>query len=371
MSCQSAPPGSTRPASRSPRKLPPVMGMMRRRPSGVAPSSWAGARVTSTRSRGASFKRFQETEQLAVGARRAAFLLLAARVADQRAQLLQVGAGVLGDITGERRIVGQEVFPHGFQTPVPRRLLRRMAGERVELRADGGRIDVAHQAADILQLAPAAFVALDVLRLEHRLTQRVGDLQVGDLRLGQLDQRDAERLQIEHLLFAPRFTDELILHRGYHSAPMPKRHGFTFEHAALRDMAEQVLARAKQAGASGCESEVSEGYGLTVPVRKGKPDTIERNRDRSLGVSIYLGERPKVRRGNASTSDLSPAALEQTVDAALAIARHTAEDDAAGLPEPDLLAKDAPDLDLFHPWPLSTEEAIVIAKRCEDAAFAA
>src|SRR5689334_16885717 len=151
---------------------------------------------------------------------------------------------------------------------------------------------------------------------------------------------------------------------------MPKRHGFTFENGELHEMAEQVLARAKSAGVSGCECEVSEGYGLTVTVRKGKPDTIEHNRDRSIGVTVYLGERPKARRGHASTSDVSPAALEQTVDAALAIARHTAEDDCAGLPEADLLAKAPRDLDLFHPWALSTEQAIALAKRCEDAAFA-
>jgi PmbA protein len=152
---------------------------------------------------------------------------------------------------------------------------------------------------------------------------------------------------------------------------MPKRHGFTFDSAELRDMAEQVLARARKGGASGCDCEVSEAFGLTVTVRKGKPDTIEHNRDRSVGVTIYMGERPRVRRGHASTSDLSAAALEQTVDAALAIARHTAEDDAAGLPEPELLAKNTPDLDLYHPWEIGTEEAIRLAKRCEDAAFAA
>src|SRR4051812_325758 len=151
---------------------------------------------------------------------------------------------------------------------------------------------------------------------------------------------------------------------------MPKRHGFTFDAAELRDMAQQVLGRAKRGGSSGCDCEVSEAYGLTVTVRKGKPDTIEHNRDRSIGVTIYLGERPKVRRGHASTSDVSSAALEQTVDAALAIARHTAEDDCAGLPDAELVAKKAPDLDLFHPWALGTEEAIALAKRCEDAAFA-
>jgi PmbA protein len=152
---------------------------------------------------------------------------------------------------------------------------------------------------------------------------------------------------------------------------MPKRHGFTCRPDELRELARLVLARAKRAGASACDVDVSEGYGLTVNVRMGKPDTIEHNRDRSVGVSVYFGERPKARRGHASSSDLSRAALEQTVDAAAAIARHTAEDDCAGPPEAALLAKDVPDLDLHHPWELSTEEALDIAKRCEAAAFAA
>jgi len=137
----------------------------------------------------------------------------------------------------------------------------------------------------------------------------------------------------------------------------------------LRDLAQAVLDRAKSLGAHGCDCEVSEGYGLSVTVRKGKPETVEHNRDRSLGVSIYLGERPRVRRGHASTSDFSRAALEQTVDAALAIARHTAEDESAGLPEPDTLAREQPDLDLFHPWAIETEDAIELARRCEAAAL--
>ena len=131
-----------------------------------------------------------------------------------------------------------------------------------------------------------------------------------------------------------------------------------------------MLEHARRAGANGCDCDVSESYGLTVTVRKGRPDVIEHNRDRSVGVSIYLGERPHVRRGHASTSDLSRSALEQTVDAALAIARHTAEDDCAGLPDAERLARSFPDLDLFHPWPLGTEEAIELARGCEAAALA-
>jgi PmbA protein len=151
---------------------------------------------------------------------------------------------------------------------------------------------------------------------------------------------------------------------------MPKRHGFSCERAELESLAHAALERARRAGASGCDCDVSEGYGLSVTVRKGRPDTIEHNRDRSIGVTVYFGERPRVRRGHASTSDFSRAALEQTVDAAAAIARHTAEDDCAGLPDAELLAREAPDLDLFHPWALATEEAVDLARRCEAAAFA-
>jgi len=151
---------------------------------------------------------------------------------------------------------------------------------------------------------------------------------------------------------------------------MPKRHGFSCTRGEMESLAQDALERARNAGASACDVDVSEGYGLTVTVRKGKPDTVEHNRDRALGVSVYFGERPRVRRGHASTSDFSRAALEQTVDAALAIARHTAEDDCAGLPEAELLARRQPDLDLYHPWDLSTEDAVDLAKRCEAAAFA-
>ena len=274
------------------------------------------------------------------------------------------------DVVGERAIVADQALAQRLEAAVARGGFGRLAGERVELRADRRRIDVAHQPADVLQLAALAFVAADALRVANRGGQHFGQLELVEVRVGELDERCAERLQRVHLFLAPCLADRLVVHRGYDSAPMPKRHGFTFTPPALREMAEQVLARAKRAGASGCDCEVSEAYGLTVTVRRGKPDTIEHNRDRSLGVTVYFGERPKVRRGHASTSDLSPAALEQTVDAAAAIARHTAQDDCAGLPEPELLAKKPRDLDLFHPWELSTEEAIAMAKRCEEAAFA-
>lgn len=144
---------------------------------------------------------------------------------------------------------------------------------------------------------------------------------------------------------------------------------FSYSAEQLRERASDVLAHAKRLGASACECDVSEAHGLSVTVRMGEVDTIEHNRDKGLGVSVYFGDRPHVRRGHASTSDFSPGAITRTVEAAVAIAQRTAEDDCAGLPEPELLARDLPDLDLYHAWPVDTAGAIDIARRCEQAAF--
>ena len=134
----------------------------------------------------------------------------------------------------------------------------------------------------------------------------------------------------------------------------------------LRTLAQQVLDHSAKQGASACEVDVSEGFGQSVTVRRNEVDTIEYNRDKGIGVTVYLGQR----RGHASTSDFSAEAVKATVDAALAIARFTAEDPAAGLPDPSLLAKKPMDLDLYYPWEISVEEAIELARRCEQAAFA-
>ena len=141
---------------------------------------------------------------------------------------------------------------------------------------------------------------------------------------------------------------------------------FAHDAAQLRQIAADALDHARDRGASAGEAEVSDGFGQTVTVRHGVVETIEYNRDKSLGVTVYLGRR----RGHASTSDFSPQAVRATVDAALSIAKFTAEDPCAGLADPALLARDIPDLDLFHPWTLPVERAIGLAKSCEDAAFA-
>lgn len=133
----------------------------------------------------------------------------------------------------------------------------------------------------------------------------------------------------------------------------------------LQQLVSDIVAYARKQGASASAAEVSEGFGQTVTVRHGAVETIEYNRDKGLSVTVYLGQR----RGNASTSDFSMQAVRDTVDAALNIARYTAEDDCAGLPDAAQLASEFPDLDLYHPWPINVEQAIKLASECEQAAF--
>ncbi len=139
--------------------------------------------------------------------------------------------------------------------------------------------------------------------------------------------------------------------------------------AELRQIAEDVLAHAKKIGASDCAVDVDEGNGLTVNVRHGRIETIEQNHDKGVGVTVYVGDGNQVRRGNASTSDLTPAALRDAVDAAYNIARFTAIDEAAALPDDAWIAREPRDLDLFHPWDLDADGAAEIARRAEAAAL--
>ncbi len=141
---------------------------------------------------------------------------------------------------------------------------------------------------------------------------------------------------------------------------------FSYTRDQFATLARMVVDHALRQGASGADTEISESVGQTVSVRQGEIETIEYNKDKGAGVTVYLGQR----RGHASTSDLSEAALKNTVDKALTIARYTAEDEAAGLPDAERLATQPRDLDLYHPWPLSVEEAAVRAQACEAAALA-
>lgn len=142
---------------------------------------------------------------------------------------------------------------------------------------------------------------------------------------------------------------------------------FSYPISTLQQIARDILEHAKKGGATACETNISDGFGQTVTVRQNAVETIEYNRDKSLSVTVYIGQK----RGNASTSDFSPQAISDTVAAALSIARYTADDDCAGLAEAELLATNYSQPNLYYPWQISVEEAIELAKICEQAAFAA
>ena len=139
-----------------------------------------------------------------------------------------------------------------------------------------------------------------------------------------------------------------------------------FDSENLKSVVNDLLQEAKSQGASAAEAGLSVESGLSVTVRMGDVETIEHNRDKALGITVYFGNR----KGSASTSDFSLKAIKETVKAASDIARYTEDDPYAGLPDKNLMAKDIEDLDLYHPWEISAEEAIEIAKESEDVARA-
>ncbi|MBB1607817.1 MULTISPECIES: metalloprotease PmbA [unclassified Pseudomonas] len=134
---------------------------------------------------------------------------------------------------------------------------------------------------------------------------------------------------------------------------------------ALREQVERIVAEAKRQGATGCEVAVSLEQGLSTSVRQREVETVEFNRDQGFGITLYVGQR----KGSASTSATGDEAIRETVAAALAIARHTSEDDCSGLADPALMARDLPDLDLYHAWSLTPDQAVERALACEAAAF--
>lgn len=137
-----------------------------------------------------------------------------------------------------------------------------------------------------------------------------------------------------------------------------------WDEAQLHELVHTILQEAAGQGADTCEAAVSIGSGLSVTVRMDDVETIEHNRDKGLGVTVYFGKQ----KGSASTTDFSPAAVKDTVRAASGIARYTSADDCAGLADAALMARAVPDLDLYHPWDLSAEQAIELARTCEGAA---
>ncbi|MFC3607848.1 metalloprotease PmbA [Stutzerimonas tarimensis] len=134
----------------------------------------------------------------------------------------------------------------------------------------------------------------------------------------------------------------------------------------LRDKVQRIIDEARRQGASASEVSVSMEQGLSTSVRQGEVETVEFNRDQGFGITLYVGQS----KGSASTTNSGDEAIRETVAAALAIARHASEDPFAGLADASLMARELPDLDLFHPWDILPEQAIELALECENAAFA-
>ncbi|MGB2833376.1 MAG: metalloprotease PmbA [Methylotenera sp.] len=142
--------------------------------------------------------------------------------------------------------------------------------------------------------------------------------------------------------------------------------GFSYSLDEIKQMSEDVLNMAKTSGASAAEAELNLSVGQSVSVRLNEVENIEYNRDKGMSVTVYFGQQ----KGHASSSDLSLQALKDTVAAACNIAKYTAKDPFCGLADADLMATNIQDLDLHHPWRISVDEAIAIAKECESAALA-
>jgi PmbA protein len=134
----------------------------------------------------------------------------------------------------------------------------------------------------------------------------------------------------------------------------------------LKNVVALALEEAKRRGASQAEVDASMNRGLSTTVRLGEVDTVEYQRDRGVGITVYFGKR----KGSASTADLSAKAVQETVEKACTIARYTTEDAAAGLADAEELARDIPDLELDHPWSVTPDEAVEIARACEAAGLA-
>lgn len=149
-----------------------------------------------------------------------------------------------------------------------------------------------------------------------------------------------------------------------HPAPVSIEHSsIAAEKPRLEALVQHILDEARAQGASAAEVGVSAERGLSLSVRLGEVETVEFTRSGGFGITVYAG----ASKGHASTSDTRPQAIREAIAAALDIARHTSEDPCSGLADPEQLARDLPDLDLHHPWPLAPDNAIELARECEDA----
>ncbi len=138
----------------------------------------------------------------------------------------------------------------------------------------------------------------------------------------------------------------------------------TLDQKELEDIVSLVLDEAREQGVDQAEAAASHAIGLCATARLGSVESLEYTNDRGVGVTVYKDQK----KGSASTSDFSPAALREAVIKACSFAKYTAADEHSGLADKELMARDIPDLDLAHEWEIQSDDAIRIAIDCEDAA---
>ncbi len=136
------------------------------------------------------------------------------------------------------------------------------------------------------------------------------------------------------------------------------------EQAKLIGLIQQILEETQRQGVTAAEADIGTGAGFTVTTRLGEVERVEHERDKGLGMTVYIGNQ----KGSASSSDFGEDAIKETVMAACNIAKFSSADPYAGLPDAELMATEIPDLDLHHPWDISPENAIKLAVECEDIA---
>ena len=303
------------------------------------------------------------------------------RVAHELAQLLAVGVRVFGDEFGQRFVAFvEQAFAPAFDVVQDGGVASRAVAVFGEHDADRGQrvvVELAHLLGEELVLALARDVRSDRARAPHFLAQFVVERHARELRFAQVRQRFGQTQHVErvaallaatraeelgirvvgihfvHEFFREQTVNSIVIDKDTSSADLDR----------LAQIAQDVVALARAKGASASDVAASVDLGLSVGVRLGEVETVERTRDRGVSVTVYFGQR----KGSATTADLDPKSIEQTVEHACAIARYTEADPANGLADPALLAKTIPDLDLWHPWDITPEEAIRLGVEIEEA----
>jgi len=276
-------------------------------------------------------------------------------------------------------VVAQQVFAERFRAMQGggfTSVLAAIVGQRGTGGCEVFLVVRAHQFGEMRELALVRDVRRCALHFGKFVADVAGQLQLVEPRRWQLRQLPGESQHVERFAAACSATGAFVVGvffdgvhgRGFERESKLNTNIVTAEASSaeldrLADLSEDVIRRARAAGASQAEVSASVSSGLSVNVRMGEVETVERNRDRGFGLTVYFGQR----KGSASTADLKPGSIEATLGQACAIARFTEPDPCAGLADAALMQTSFPELDLWHPWQLDVDRAIEIGREVEAA----